>query len=194
MGSEMCIRDSFLSNTFSSVFGSGLTKYLAGPLTGILVGLAASLAGKIWGAVSSVFSGGTAGQARDMGATRFRNTANGPQFYRQATDGNWYWYNEDGTLADNQGGDTSSSGSGTGSGPDNPGSNAMGGPVKAGEWSWVGEQGPELVQFGAPGTVIPNHEVGNRPIVVHSTIMLDGEVAARSVSRHLPDVADTEGY
>lgn len=37
--------------------------------------------------------------------------------------------------------------------------NAAGGPVRAGEVSWVGEKGPELVQFDRPGTVIPNHQI-----------------------------------
>ena len=83
--------------------------------------------------------------------------------------------------------------SGAGSDPDNPLTNAMGGPVKAGDWSWVGEQGPELVRFGATGTVIPTHAL-NRPIIIYSTIEMDGEVAARGVSRHMPDVADWEGF
>jgi hypothetical protein len=33
--------------------------------------------------------------------------------------------------------------------------NAAGGPVQSGDWSVVGEQGPELVRFGRTGTVIP---------------------------------------
>lgn len=34
-----------------------------------------------------------------------------------------------------------------------PTQRANGGPVSAGQWSWVGEQGPELVQFSSPGQV-----------------------------------------
>lgn len=37
--------------------------------------------------------------------------------------------------------------------------NAAGGPVKAGDVSLVGEKGPEIVQFGADGYVIPNHAI-----------------------------------
>jgi len=33
---------------------------------------------------------------------------------------------------------------------------AEGGPVTGGSWSWVGERGPELVQFGRSGYVYPN--------------------------------------
>jgi hypothetical protein len=36
------------------------------------------------------------------------------------------------------------------------GSHAAGGPVSAGDWSWVGEEGPELVKFGSSATVIPH--------------------------------------
>jgi F0F1-type ATP synthase membrane subunit b/b' len=36
------------------------------------------------------------------------------------------------------------------------GSHAGGGPVNAGDWSWVGENGPELVRFGSAATVIPS--------------------------------------
>lgn len=35
-------------------------------------------------------------------------------------------------------------------------SHAMGGAVSGGSWSWVGERGPELVQFGRSGYVYPN--------------------------------------
>lgn len=35
-------------------------------------------------------------------------------------------------------------------------SHAMGGSVSGGSWSWVGERGPELVQFGRSGYVYPN--------------------------------------
>jgi hypothetical protein len=41
-----------------------------------------------------------------------------------------------------------------------PSSHAMGGRVRAGETSWVGERGPELVTFGASGYVTPNHMLG----------------------------------
>lgn len=35
---------------------------------------------------------------------------------------------------------------------------ADGGPVNAGQWSWVGEDGPELVQFSSPGQVYSTAE------------------------------------
>lgn len=38
------------------------------------------------------------------------------------------------------------------------GGRAEGGPFKKGEWSWVGENGPELVQFGRSGRVYSNEE------------------------------------
>ncbi|WP_189552940.1 peptidoglycan DD-metalloendopeptidase family protein [Streptomyces lavendofoliae] len=37
-----------------------------------------------------------------------------------------------------------------------PGGYASGGTPRAGEWAWVGEQGPELVRFGAPSRVYSN--------------------------------------
>lgn len=39
-----------------------------------------------------------------------------------------------------------------------PSGNARGGPVAAGEWSWVGEEGPELVRFGRAARVFSNDE------------------------------------
>ena len=69
-----------------------------------------------------------------------------------------------------------------------PSSNAMGGPVGAGEYSWVGERGPELVRFGQAGTVIPNQ--GGTPIIVHSTIEIDG----REVARAAGEAVEDEGY
>lgn len=36
---------------------------------------------------------------------------------------------------------------------------ALGGPVEAGDMVRVGESGPEMVQFGQAGTVIPNHDL-----------------------------------
>ena len=68
----------------------------------------------------------------------------------------------------------------------------MGGPVGAGEYSWVGERGKEVVRFGQPGNVIPNHALGaNMPDIV---VQIDGEEVARASARHLPGVADTEGW
>jgi tape measure domain-containing protein len=43
----------------------------------------------------------------------------------------------------------------------NPSTNADGGPVGAGEWSWVGEKGPELVQFSRPGRVFSSADSGD---------------------------------
>lgn len=45
---------------------------------------------------------------------------------------------------------------GGGSGSYTPSANAAGGDVRAGEWSWVGEEGPELVRFGRSGRVFSN--------------------------------------
>ena len=72
---------------------------------------------------------------------------------------------------------------------EDPSSNAMGGPVGAGEYSWVGERGPEVVRFGQPGNVTPNHALGGDIVV-----QIDGEEVARASARHLPGVADTEGW
>lgn len=36
---------------------------------------------------------------------------------------------------------------------------AHGGPVHPGNWGWVGEEGPEIVRWGAAGTVVNNDEV-----------------------------------
>lgn len=51
--------------------------------------------------------------------------------------------------------------------PNNPAggraSNARGGPVYTGEVSEVGEEGPEVVVFGAPGRVIPNDQIPALP-------------------------------
>ena len=84
------------------------------------------------------------------------------------------------------GGGGSSGGGGT---AENPSSNAMGGPVGAGEYSWVGEEGKELVRFGQAGNVTPNHALGGDIVV-----QIDGEEVARASARHLPGVADEEGW
>ncbi|QQS08672.1 MAG: hypothetical protein IPK69_11885 [Phycisphaerales bacterium] len=43
-----------------------------------------------------------------------------------------------------------------GQAPTGAATNADGGPVSGGSWSWVGERGPELVHFGSSGYVYPN--------------------------------------
>ena len=78
-----------------------------------------------------------------------------------------------------------------GEGGDIPGF-ASGGRFGAGTTAWVGERGPEVVQFGQPGNVIPNHALGaNMPDIV---VQIDGEEVARAAARHLPGVADQEGW
>lgn len=68
--------------------------------------------------------------------------------------------------------------------------NADGGPVRGGEWSWVGEEGPELVRFGSSGRVYSNPESvamagsgGGSPVVI--ALQLDGQRVAEVVDRHL---------
>jgi len=72
---------------------------------------------------------------------------------------------------------------------------ASGGPIGANKPMIVGEEGPELFMPKLAGTIIPNNlampslaGAGNREIVVNSTLLLDGKVAARSVSRHNANV------
>ena len=66
---------------------------------------------------------------------------------------------------------------------------AMGGRFGAGDLLRVGEHGQELVRFGQGGAVIPNHALSGDIVV-----QIDGEEVARAAARHLPDVADEEGY
>ena len=63
----------------------------------------------------------------------------------------------------------------------------MGGPVGAGEYSWVGERGKELVRFGQPGTVIPNQEATGPTIV---SVQIDGREVARAVG----DAVEDDGF
>jgi lambda family phage tail tape measure protein len=54
------------------------------------------------------------------------------------------------------GGGAASASGGFGEGADSASFMAGGGSASAGQWSWVGEQGPELVRFGEAATVIPH--------------------------------------
>lgn len=67
----------------------------------------------------------------------------------------------------------------------NPGTFASGGRPGVGKWAWVGEEGPELMKFDQPGTIIPNHrlhevnsalgsEGGGAPIVVNQNYSFSG--------------------
>lgn len=65
---------------------------------------------------------------------------------------------------------------------------AIGGSVGAGEWSWVGEQGPELVRFGRSARVYSagvSRTMGGSGQPVSIPIILDGREIARVVDRHL---------
>ncbi len=57
---------------------------------------------------------------------------------------------------------------------------AGGGRPRAGEWAWVGEQGPELIRFGSPATVYPHEE---------SVRMAAGMAAARAAAAMAPSGA-----
>ena len=81
-------------------------------------------------------------------------------------------------------------GGGTGT-PESPSSNAMGGPVGAGEYSWVGEGGKELVRFGQPGNVIPNNQLQSGPVQL---VLRDGTVLAEVVAENMADVASRRGF
>ena len=82
----------FIGDLIGRAAGPKIAGLIAGPIGGALAGLASSFLSRVMGALGSAFGGGTAGEARDMGATRFRNTGSGPEFYRRATDGSYYWY------------------------------------------------------------------------------------------------------
>ena len=82
------------------------------------------------------------------------------------------------------GGGGSSGGKGTAG---DPSSNAMGGPVGAGEYSWVGERGKELVRFGQAGTVIPNQQATGPTIV---SVQIDG----REIARATGEAVEEEGW
>jgi len=77
------------------------------------------------------------------------------------------------------------------------GARAAGGPVNAGSAYLVGERGPEIVVPSAPGTVIPNHKLGNLggggTTVVNQTIQISTGVAATvqaEIRNHLPMIAN----
>ena len=94
-----------------------------------------------------------------------------------------------GKIAGGGGGDGAAAGGSGGDG--GPTAMAMGGRFDAGDMLRVGERGQELVRFGQAGAV---HPIAAGPIVVHSTVEIDGEVVARATARHLPDVAYEEGW
>jgi hypothetical protein len=66
-----------------------------------------------------------------------------------------------------------------------PSSHAMGGRVVAGETSWVGERGPELVTFGSSGYVHPNGSVGGggANITINMPPGADGDDVVAALSR-----------
>lgn len=52
-------------------------------------------------------------------------------------------------------------------------SRANGGPLAAGDVSWVGERGPELIVPNKPSYVVPNHALGGKPelkVIVNNTV------------------------
>ena len=119
--------------------------------------------------------------AREKGATKFRMSAAGPQYYI-----NGQWVDEDGNPVGGnvgEGGEGGGSAGGEGS-AQNPSSNAMGGPVGAGEYSWVGERGPEVVRFGQAGTVIPNQQATGPTMV---SVQIDGREVARATGESVED-------
>ena len=167
--------------------GPKIAGLIAGPIGGALAGLASRFLSGVLSSLSSAFSGGTAGEARAKGASKFRMSADGPQYYI-----NGQWVDGDGNPV----------GGGEGGGgihrrpteegsPENPSSNAMGGPVGAGEYSWVGERGPEVVRFGQPGNVTPNHALGSGPVQL---VLRDGTVLAEVVAENMADVASRRGF
>jgi phage-related tail protein len=68
---------------------------------------------------------------------------------------------------------------------------ASGTPGAAHGWAWVGEKGPELVNFRGGESVIPSHvargyasgTVGDGVIEVHSHVHLDGKEIFKTVQR-----------
>lgn len=88
-------------------------------------------------------------------------------------------------------GGTGSTGSEEGD-ENNPLHNAMGGNVKAGQYSWVGEKGPELVRFNSPGTVFPNG--ASPPINITVISEIDGEEIARANAKYTDKLGDSEGW
>ncbi|MFN9476470.1 phage tail tape measure C-terminal domain-containing protein [Acidovorax sp.] len=83
---------------------------------------------------------------------------------------------------------------------------AAGGPVSAGQTTWVGEQGPELVKFGASGSVVPNHQRSSTEssggVTNHITVTVQGgttneetgAIVARAVAealKQVPGIADS---
>ena len=175
----------FIGGIVGKAAGPKIAGLIAGPIGGVLAGLAAGFLSKILGALGSAFSGGTAGKARDKGASKFRMSADGPQYYI-----NGEWVDEDGNPVGGNVGEGGGSAGGEGS-AQNPSSNATGGPVGAGEYSWVGERGPEVVRFGQAGNVTPNHALGPGPVQL---VLRDGTVLAEVVAENMADVAARRGF
>jgi hypothetical protein len=69
------------------------------------------------------------------------------------------------------------------------GGRAAGGPIQAGKFYRVGEEGPELLAAGTSGTIIPNHAMGGGPsIVIHNSI--DARGASVDLVKALPAILD----
>ncbi|MFN0133430.1 MAG: hypothetical protein ACKVW3_13000 [Phycisphaerales bacterium] len=64
---------------------------------------------------------------------------------------------------------------------------ADGGPVSGGSWSWVGERGPELVQFGRSGYVYPNGVMPSAGGGVTVNVYNESGATAQTSSRRGPD-------
>jgi hypothetical protein len=76
------------------------------------------------------------------------------------------------------------------------GARAAGGPVQAGKSYLVGEKGPEVVNFGSSGNVIPNHDLAKSNVVrLSTTLAASAELfnsAAMMLSGALKDQAANE--
>jgi hypothetical protein len=74
---------------------------------------------------------------------------------------------------------------------------ALGGLIGAGEWSWVGERGPELVRLPSGSRVFPTGENpsggGGQVFNINVSGALDADATARSIQRMLLDLQRRSG-
>ena len=179
----------FIGGIIGKAAGPKIAGLIAGPIGGALAGLASSFLSKIMGALAAAFSrGGAAGKAREKGATKFRMTADGIQYYI-----NGEWVDEGGNPVGSGGGSGGGGGvttpkpwyQGTSYDPNpanRPGSG--GGATRTGPITPLTDV-PNIPALGMGGPTPPDQ---------HIHINIDGQEVASVVARRLPGVADEEGW
>ena len=175
-----------MAGGIEQVLGSRLAAAFAGPLAGLAAGFIGSVAGRLAGAVASAFSGGNAGEARDRGADRFAQTADGA-IYRVGG----VWQDEDGNEVD-----APAPGSGGGDRPVVTAAAGTGGIQDFGA-------GTPALLHGREGVFTEDAIVrmigaaaggsgGGRTIHVH--VEVDGQEIAEAVVRNTPETVDRLGF